>query len=983
MNSSTLRPGLATRLRTLAWPQVDRTHLVALLCIALMAWMYLHRLDVWLINDDEEGYLYAAWRISQGELPYRDFLTPQLPAFLFPGALIVRLFGVDPWAMRAWSAALVLVTGLATYLTGRRLFGPVAGLAALVLCLAIDDVFAIGRAFRPEATMLAFGALALYAFVRADASGRRTGYALASLLFGGALLAKLFGLLPWLATLAYVGWQLLRGQRERRRGLRDLAALAIPGGLVVVGVMGAFRWLTPETYTAVLGHHLMQGQALSVREILVKNLGFYWHALNWHASILMGLPLGILAIRRIAAPRGWVVVWQLPTAAVFLFLTRELWARHLVYLVPAFALIFGAGLEWIVRALPRERRMAGLTAVTLLGVVALPYFLDDADAWAQEEIGTARLAELVRTLTPADARIMADYPGIGFYGQRATTYSGAGLSEGATESGQITGAKLLEEMKAGNVALVLIDRSSQAGQLADLHDFESFDAAVQRDYTELGKFYRHYQPYSVYRRKDLPQPAVDFGWGSLIGLGAGTGRMESGGTLEVDLVFQVRERPAQQLTAFLHLDDAGGNAWGQGDGLLTNALFRGTEEWEPGELVAVPLQLRVEPGTPPGRYRLRFGIYDPATGRRQPWTAPEQGSGDAWDAGEIEVVVPQHPADAAPTASGRTLESGRDSPAGDSGGDAGAPPVPDEGRPEPGTADPYRLLAIRHPGAVLAGSNLPLRLTWRAERAPGADHQLRLVLTAADGSILSETTAAPSPGWPTSAWRRGEIATTLMPLLIDPSAPGGAAALSATWLGAAGEALSAPRPIGRVEVTPLGPAVTAAPALSRPLDAHLGEAVALLGSDLPDAARPGEPLRFTLAWRTDARLPKAYTVLTHLVRLTDTVTATTGVSASLGISADPESAASLAIPADAAIAAQADGPPAGGARPTTSWRPGEVIADARELALPGDLAPGRYAVLVGLYDGRDPAYPRLPVVLGGAGRPDGRVPIGILTIDPQ
>jgi hypothetical protein len=948
-----------------------------------MAWMYLHRLDVWLINDDEEGYLYAAWRISQGELPYRDFLTPQLPAFLFPGALIVRLAGPDPWAMRAWSVALVLVTGLATYLTGRRLFGPVAGLAALVLCLTIDDVFAIGRAFRPEATMLAFGSLALYAFVRADASGRRAGYALASLLFGGALLAKLFGLLPWLATLAYVGWQLLGGQRERRSGLGDLAALAIPGGLVVVGVMGAFRWLTPETYTAVLGHHLMQGQALSTAEILRKNLDFYWRALTWHAPILIGLPLGILAIRRIAAPRGWVVVWQLPTAAVFLFLTRELWARHLVYLLPAFALIFGAGLEWIVRALPGERRMAGLTAATMLGIVALPYLLIDSDAWAQEEIGTARLAGLVRTLTPVDARIMADYPGIGFYGERATTYSGAGLSEGATESGQITGAKLLEEMRAGNVALVLIDRSSQAGQLADLHDFDAFDAAVQRDYAELGKFYRHYQTYSVYRRKDLPQPAVDFGWGSLIGLGAGDGQVESGGTKEVDLVFQVRERPEEQLTAFLHLVDAEGNAWGQGDGLLSNALFRGTEEWEPGEVVAVPLQLQVEPGTPPGRYRLRFGMYDPATGRRQPWTAPDQGSGDAWDAGEIEVVVPQQPADVVPATPNRAPESGQESLVGEPDGQAGAPPVPSEGRPEAGSADPYRLLAVQQPETALAGSSLPLRLTWRAERAPGADHQLRVVLTATDGTVLAETTAPPSPGWPTSAWRNGEIATTLTPLLIDPSAPGGPAELAATWLDAAGEALGGLRQVGAVEITPLGPAVTAAPVLARPLDAHLGEAIDLLGSDLPAAARPGDPLPFTLAWRSDARLPKAYTVLAHLVRLTDAVTATSGVSASLGSSADLGGAASLAIPSDAAIAAQADGPPAGGARPTTSWRPGEVITDAREIALPGDLAPGNYAVLVGLYDARDPAYARLPAVVDGTGRPDGRVPIGVLTIDPQ
>ncbi len=953
--------------------RVDRFHVAALLVIVCLAWAYLHRLDAWLINDDEESYLYAAWRISQGELPYRDFLTPQLPAFLFPGALMVKVFGRDPWMMRAWSVALTLVAGGATYLTGRKLFGPMAGLAALVLCLAMDDVFAIGRAFRPEATMLACGTLALYVFVRADAAGRRAGYALGSLLFGGALLAKLFGVLPWLATLAFVGWQVLRGQRERRAGLWDLVALALPGALLASGVMGAFRWLTPATYTAVLGHHLMQGQQLSAREVLAKNLVFYMEILRWHAAVLASLPLGIAAIRRLAPRHGWVVVWQLPTIAVFLFLSRELWARHLVYLLPALGLIVGAGVAWIAHAIPAERRMAWLAAATLLGAVALPYVVQDTDAWERREIGTARLASLVRTLAPADSRILADNPGIGFYAGRTTTYSGAGISEGAAESGQITGERLLGEMRADGVSLVLIDRASEAGQLVDLHDFDAFDAAVKRDYVELGTFLRYYQRNMVYLRKDLPHPAVDFGWGSLIGVDLGGGAVESGGELDVILVFQVRQRPDRQYTAFLHLDDPQGSAWGQGDGLLDNAIYRGTEEWEPGELVAVPLKLRVEPGTPPGTYRLRLGLYEAATGQRLSWTAPDQGGGDAWEAGAIEVTLPSRP----PNGSTDTL-------LGALAGDAEPPPTAARPSPGAGPSGPYRLLATRHAQVVQAGSELPVRLTWRADRPPAADHTLRLALAAADGTILAQTDLSPpSPGWPTSAWRAGEVATTSSGLLVDPGAPGGAAALSAAWLDASGVPLDPPDPAGEVEITPLGPPVTTVPEIPRPVDARLGTAIQLLGSDLPESARPGEPLPFALTWRADARVPEAYAVLVHVVRLADVTgedagaTAVQGADAAIALNeADPP------IEADAPIAAQADGPPAGGARPTTSWRPGEVITDPREIPLPADLAPGRYVVLIGLYDPDDPGFARLPAELGGSARPGGRVPIGVLTVGP-
>lgn len=50
------------------------------------------------------------------------------------------------------------------------------------------------------------------------------------------------------------------------------------------------------------------------------------------------------------------------------------------------------------------------------------------------------------------------------------------------------------------------------------------------------------------------------------------------------------------------------------------------------------------------------------------------------------------------------------------------------------------------------------------------------------------------------------------------------------------------------------------------------------------------------------------------------------------------------------LVTQSDGPPQGGAYPTSIWAAGEQVADARALALPGDLPPGEYTLFVGLYD---------------------------------
>ncbi len=57
------------------------------------------------------------------------------------------------------------------------------------------------------------------------------------------------------------------------------------------------------------------------------------------------------------------------------------------------------------------------------------------------------------------------------------------------------------------------------------------------------------------------------------------------------------------------------------------------------------------------------------------------------------------------------------------------------------------------------------------------------------------------------------------------------------------------------------------------------------------------------------------------------------------------------------LVSQSDGPPAGGAAPTSSWRPGESVLDTRTLILPAQ--PGRYTLGIAVYE--LPSVRRLPV----------------------
>ena len=79
--------------------------------------------------------------------------------------------------------------------------------------------------------------------------------------------------------------------------------------------------------------------------------------------------------------------------------------------------------------------------------------------------------------------------------------------------------------------------------------------------------------------------------------------------------------------------------------------------------------------------------------------------------------------------------------------------------------------------------------------------------------------------------------------------------------------------------------------------------------------------------------------------------------------------------ADGEFVAAFDAKPLGGLYPTSVWEPGELIADARELAL--DVPPGDYLLQSGLYELESGA--RLPVT-GAATAGDGVITLASFAV---
>ena len=110
------------------------------------------------------------------------------------------------------------------------------------------------------------------------------------------------------------------------------------------------------------------------------------------------------------------------------------------------------------------------------------------------------------------------------------------------------------------------------------------------------------------------------------------------------------------------------------------------------------------------------------------------------------------------------------------------------------------------------------------------------------------------------------------------------------------------------------------PVVETAVGVTLSEQATLVGFslDAPTLAA-GERLNLQLVWQATTELSESYRVFVHL------------------------------LGADGRIVAQSDGLPAGWARPTTGWLPGEFIVDPHAITLPGTLPPGNYTLTTGLY----------------------------------
>jgi len=235
------------------------------------------------------------------------------------------------------------------------------------------------------------------------------------------------------------------------------------------------------------------------------------------------------------------------------------------------------------------------------------------------------------------------------------------------------------------------------------------------------------------------------------------------------------------------------------------------------------------------------------------------------------------------------------------------------------------------PAVVEPGGVMEVTLYWETLARADQNYAVFVHLLSEVGTMVAQRDTYPGLGrYPTTAWEPGVVFADTYRLYVPETAYAPDAGYVQVGLySPGGPRLITPdgRDALRLETVEVRPRAGEFP---NPLDANFGDRAALVGYTLDRrVVQPGEKIRLTLYWRALAPMETDYSVFAHVLGVENQVWANN------------------------------DGPPVGGAAPTTRWQPGQVVEDVRELTVGLTTPPDFYDIEVGLHADDEG---RLPVV---------------------
>ena len=339
------------------------------------------------LDPDESQHLHAAWLVSQGRVPYRDFWEHHAPAFYYLVAPLTRWLAERPAVYLGGRLLMTLAAAVALLLTWRlaRRLSVVTAAGAVTMLAFLPQFVETSTETRPDVPALVTWLAALVAVVRWGETARLRWLWMAGLALGVTLCLSLkaaygvVGVGLAVALRAWLGpWASAPGRLPDRLRVAARALLSVGGGIAVAAgiLVACIAWLggwptVIQMAAQVLGQTWRFVDFSKTRPVYGSETGFLLLAL---AGI--GLVLARERARVLHDPVHPALLVPLATIAAALHLPRtpavyqHAWLPVLPILAVYAGLALARGLDHA-RASGRPRAIL-LAMVIVLGGLAVP-----------------------------------------------------------------------------------------------------------------------------------------------------------------------------------------------------------------------------------------------------------------------------------------------------------------------------------------------------------------------------------------------------------------------------------------------------------------------------------------------------------------------------------------------------------------------------------------------------------------------------------
>lgn len=385
------------------------------------------------------------------------------------------------------------------------------GTAVLAIACTLTSglIVSTGRIFRPDPMMLAWEMVGLALVLYAVHTKQRRWWALAGAAYGLAFSFKLFGVIPLLGLIFFFAHELWRRRHEWTAVFMEGLTFAIPFLLIAVGLTGLLFLPTGFYFLESFQQHASLGEGMPLLTRLRITLTYYASLFIVNGIFLLWPALWLLNRRQnrgISDPHR-LLLWQLASPLIFLGVTRPMYLRYFIFLVPVLALLLAYQLMQAYLTLkqnnPSLRQAAPFLILGLIlfaTVTTRPAFVGEL---TRREDDSRALAAYVAAQTDPDDWVLSDYAMINYLADRASIYEASIIAAGRIRSGIVTGEMLVDRMETEPVKMVLLHvpgGSKEPDHLYFLHDYEQFRAYLQAEFSLLTEFDRRGQLIEIYVR---------------------------------------------------------------------------------------------------------------------------------------------------------------------------------------------------------------------------------------------------------------------------------------------------------------------------------------------------------------------------------------------------------------------------------------------------------------------------------------------------